>query len=448
MKKLALIIFGLLLLASPALATNRYVVNTGGSGSTCSSGSPCTLSTGQGLTGAGDTLIFKCASGTSCTYTEGLNFSGLTAGSFATATTIKPDTGLTVTFQPPIGSGGGGVVGLIISASSYFIVQGDPDGDRIQNLIFDCRHVGGDTCVSLRSTPDHIRISGSDIGNCDLDNAPFDGAASQNRSGITGGGTGSEFLYNKIHHCLYGVYTSGLNMIIKGNEFYNNWAEGIHRACFQCYTGSTIISDNLTYNNGQSGHQNVSGLKVGTGISAYYGDDQPTYIYNNIAWNNWSAGIFVAEGSFNGSNPQVFVYNNTVIANDVGDPSEGAGGNYPNGIYAKSTGLQTTVKNNISCNNGNTQIVNNTTGGSTSDNTTSCSQSEFVNYASNNYHPSSSASWRDIGLVLTSVFTTDRDGVTRGSSWDRGAYEFTTPGSGLPTRSIFQSTVMRCEGCQ
>jgi hypothetical protein len=55
-----------------------------------------------------------------------------------------------------------------------------------------------------------------------------------------------------------------------------------------------------------------------------------------------------------------------------------------------------------------------------------------VNLAGNDYHLlATSTAAIDRGIspsYLTSVYTTDKDGVTRpqGSAWDIGAYEFTT----------------------
>src|SRR5689334_17223576 len=48
----------LLLIPCPMWATDYYV-STSGSGTTCSSGSPCTISTGAGMLAACDRLILK-----------------------------------------------------------------------------------------------------------------------------------------------------------------------------------------------------------------------------------------------------------------------------------------------------------------------------------------------------------------------------------------------------
>jgi hypothetical protein len=55
-------------------------------------------------------------------------------------------------------------------------------------------------------------------------------------------------------------------------------------------------------------------------------------------------------------------------------------------------------------------------------------QSGFVNAAGGDFHLTSSSAARGIGSNLSSVFTTDKDGVRHPSTgaWDVGAYQFTT----------------------
>src|SRR5512139_2454851 len=84
-----------LLCASPAWATTYYVSPTG-SGTTCSAGSPCTLTTVNGKVAAGDTVYLNNGTYTTTGTTDCIN-PGVTgfAGNVITYEAVNPCSGST-----------------------------------------------------------------------------------------------------------------------------------------------------------------------------------------------------------------------------------------------------------------------------------------------------------------------------------------------------------------
>lgn len=139
----------------------------------------------------------------------------------------------------------------------------------------------------------------------------------------------------------------------------------------------------------------------------------------------------------NASNMQI--YNNTFVKRSG-----------PQGIEAPS-GSGNVVRNNLWV--GNTSHSINVGSGSTiTHNATSAASiggtstqinvptSIFVDYAGGNYHLASATT---DGTTLSAPFTTDMDGITRGAdgTWDRGAFEYTAPG----TTGILLRAAQMCE---
>lgn len=419
MKKLLLATI-LLFAASPVWGETYYVSKAGDDGRACSTTDSdmtnrLTIFGGIACLDPGSSLFVHVG-----TYAEGISLNNFNA-SASVRTVIAAYPGETVIVQPPVGSGGGGVIGARIMPNVSYVT--------LQNFTFDCRHVAGDTCVAINSSTVHdITIQGNIIGNCDLDNAPFPGTASQNRSGITGGGPGTQILNNRIHHCNYGIY--GSQGIIEGNEVDNNWGPGIHRNCDGCFTGNTIMRGNKVHDNGQSGFQAVN-AGVGNGIEIYSGDGD-SYVYNNAIYDNWDSGIYANFGSSTG-NGRNFFYNNTIVHNRNTSTDYLAAG-----IALNTESVPTTVRGNLICENSGSAI-NNQGGSNTIDsNLTPGTCPDFMDETARDLRLASTAATAiDDGPTITEV-TSDILGIARpqdgdgvgGAAYDYGAYEFFDGGGG------------------
>ena len=73
---------------------------------------------------------------------------------------------------------------------------------------------------------------------------------------------------------------------------------------------------------------------------------------------------------------------------------------------------------------------------------------KFVSIANNDFHLTSGSPAIDGGANLGSPYDTDKDGNSRGSSWDIGAYEYGgVPGTTTTTISGCQDPDYNCNGC-
>lgn len=224
----------------------------------------------------------------------------------------------------------------------------------------------------------------------------------------------------------HGFYINALNtnfsnIIIDGNEVYNNKGPGPNSWGIQVYgdthTRGVIVRNNYVHDNNQ-------GIVVGSGPNHQ--------VYNNVLYNNdlavnpttlsctscsfGEAAINVAFGTVD----NVQVYNNTIVKN---------AGNSAYGISVGTFGTvtNTKIKNNILWQNGNDAInVAGGASGTVASTNLMGSDPFFVNQAIQDFHIQSTSNAKGAGENLTSLalFTTDKDGLARVSTgaWDDGAY--------------------------
>jgi hypothetical protein len=371
----------------PALAATYYA-SPGGSGSTCSQGSPCSLNTVVTKPSCGETVYLLGG-----TYNQSIDTPAYGCGSFSNAVTIASAPGESAILRGP---GGDRTLG---------------DGGPNTYIIFDHLVIDGtDSQYTVSFGGSYVRFQNGEIRNASQYwTGPCEQPAGTNwgPNVLVGGGHHVEFLHSRIHHslCSYAFYLSSAHdVLIDGCELDHNGGYG-----FQMYTGNYDASYGHHILRNNRIHDNGFTRGIGLGILRS-GDD--VLFYNNIAWNNWG-GLEVG-----GTNMQI--YNNTIVGS-VNEP----------GIIVN--GQNTIVRNNILWNNAGT-IQD--TGSGTVQLTNWTTNPQFVNAGANDFHLAAGSPAIDQGDALT-VFSTDIDGHPRptGIRWDPGAYEFGGPPP--PTRLRF-----------
>lgn len=154
----------------------------------------------------------------------------------------------------------------------------------------------------------------------------------------------------------YGIYFSkGDNVVIEGNEIYNQPGGGIHG--FPGPINNAIIRNNIIHHNNWMANSNVPGILIFADIDyTQYGPGviDNVQVYNNLVYSNCvnqpegsksCGGIQAANGAKN-----VKIWNNTVYGNKGYGISVAAGSNGP--------AVNTVVQNNIVFDNAKGQIVN------------------------------------------------------------------------------------------
>ena len=204
----------------------------------------------------------------------------------------------------------------------------------------------------------------------------------------------------------------------------------------------TIIRNN-TFKNGR-----------GTAFITYMdggGTHSRSRVYNNLFYITYTVTYTLSPGAIvllpgAGATDGIYIYNNTFY---------GVSGSGASRIEMGSAATNVEVKNNIWSNCFNTGSLSigaltasnnsyyNNTGTISSGETNQITATEdvFVSAAGENFHlKNGTVSPVDSGLDLSSIFTTDHDGVGRpqGSAWDRGAYEFVS-GTIYPTLTVIMS---------
>jgi parallel beta-helix repeat protein len=312
-------------------AATRYV-SPGGSGSTCSQGSPCSLNTGLPQTGAGDTLYLL--GGTYAQCIDNFQQSIASGTSWSNPVIIASAPGETATLAP---NGGDCVINL--------------NGDY-HYLVFDRLRLdlgpGGGSCdivvssttrwaLSLLGGAHHIRFQNGEIlssqsTGCGISIALF-GDLRQ------GGGYPAfhEILNNTIHgsRISHGIYVATGQNTIERNTIYDNGGYGI-----QIYSGDggstsgNIVRNNMIRNNGF--------LRGWGALTVQHGDST---FYNNVIYDNYD-GVALEGGSH--------VFDNNTIFN-----------NHISGLGVGSNGSQ--IRNNIILNNG-TNVIDHGSGAAGSHN--------------------------------------------------------------------------------
>jgi hypothetical protein len=392
----SLIFFGLFALAQSSHAATRYVAPNG-SGSSCTSGSPCSVSTGLAATAAGDTLIFKNG-----TYTA-------SSGSNVVSLNKAGTSGSWITYKSE------NKWGAIISGSSFardYCFQIGASAAYINIEDFEIQGCGGDGIQSNLGA-DHVRIYRNKIHNIarheDCNASCCSGACTCGRDGVFQGPNCTDYIYDS--NLIYdigrinvaegstcpdmgwnwynhdqGLYIMSDNVVIKNNIFYNmhsGWPIKISAAT-EPNVNNFLITNNTFYghvnNNAQEGHVEI--WKQCTNI----------IIQNNISHTPGRA--FVYEAGTHDSGTTVVVHNNLVYN-------------------------QTSCTANQICNNVGNCVV---PSGYTLTNN-SLGDPKFVNLANHDFHLQSSSPAINKGITYSGR-TVDADGKSIVGLPDLGAYEY------------------------
>lgn len=315
-----------------AASACNYFVTTGGSGSTCSEGSPCgSITTGIGKLSAGQTLCVAPGD-----YNQSITINGLKGTPNAGRITIQGYGGtpriygvsgegaiLAITDAPasvPISTSGASItdrdqtcyLGRCSTTVSQFLT--------FKNLFFDAS-VGhpGNAAVRIENATGGY---GAGAHHIRFDTVEVSGSTTQ---GFAVGGDYHEFLNCKVHDngttnspATHGYYFGHTRKaLIQGGKIYNNHNEGVHQWCGAEDGGDGDCSDNVydgveLYANGNAGDTVTStGLGLGTGAR--------TIVRNVIAHDHpYGPGILVHSGAVLTSITGSTVYNNANSSSDRG----------------------------------------------------------------------------------------------------------------------------------
>jgi len=406
MKNLFLLLV-LLLVPAYGQAAEYFAVDSGGGGSTCSIGSPCTLTGGLTKLASGDTLSLRGG-----TYSGDISSSVLTTSqsgsgsgtgtadgtSYAGATIIQAYQNEVVQIN--------GQLALATSSGTYqyFIFR---------NLII---NGGGVNMGGGGAAPGVVRYI--KLENIESKNTNSGG------QGMLIGGSGhighhiwitranihdyagsAEYHY----HCFY---MEGANNVIEDSECHD-WVGGFGIHNWSDSTSgdfrtpdSNIYRRNKFYRIGSS-----SAASATFAILLAVGNNNQAY--NNLIYRNWGGIDMQASGND--------VSNNTLYANGVGF---GGGCCYP--AIKHNGGSGGLIKNNLLIGNADNSIDTNGSSGPTlaTNRTGDNAAATFLDPANNDLRLKLGAPAIDQGTNLSAIFTTDFDNSTRTVPWDVGAYEF------------------------
>ena len=365
--------FLVLLLPSLAVAATYHVVASGGGGTACTSGSPCSSIT-QAINNStsGDTVLIHAG-----TYDQNNFFpkSGTTVqGESRAGTIIRPTAG---------------------SNNPCFEILSGTTNVTIKSLTCD----GASEVFSYGMRI--IANSGSTVDDVEIAYARNQGIAMFCDSNAVGCGAGNNTVKNShIHHSGQGStgchgttaqpgYCHGIYDYSDGNSVINVESDHNNGWGLQFYGANNIVRNTVC-------HDNFSGgMTVPTSVTAY----------NSIFWGNQGNGIWSQWY------PSTY-YSLTIYGNSAG------------GLYFQSGTSSSSVARNVISNN-NSPNVQNDAGASVANTVTT--SVAFVNAGAQDFHLTSSATNAiDQGTTLGSPYNIDMDGAARpvGCCYDAGAYEY------------------------
>jgi hypothetical protein len=304
---LGMILLGLL---GSVEAADR-IASTGGSGSTCSVGSPCSLATAVNSAATGDNIYLR-------------------AGTYSLSTGLSP-VGGTSTNRTIIDKYPGDARPIVRATAGIRLFTLTGSGDSyvtIQNLDLDLNNVGLHGVRldnSGSSAPHDVWI----IGN------KCHGSRATSCIGAQYLANNNIFRNNEVYdngvtsNLDHGLYISGSNNLIEGNWIYNNAA-----ACIHIYDGSNVgakyntVRRNRCYDNGAVAGGSTSGIIIWTGVGNIASE--------NIIYEEPHEAINIGAGC-----NRCVAYNNTI--NDVGLTSGEASIHVAN----HSSISQVLIKNNL-----------------------------------------------------------------------------------------------------
>lgn len=322
MKKLMLAFLLLALLPAYAVCATSpasyYVGKNGGDSYSCTqarSSSTPKLTIGAGLacigtaSGAGAGHIVEVAAGT---YDERIIETLPKGSSWSSPFTLRAKTGNVVNINST--NGDGFATFYFSSGGNYYsIIDGFTiDGASVQNSII---YIQAASYIRLQnlelknSNNNHVYVYVDSVGVEILNSKIHDGPM------FAGG------LYN------HGIYFSGSNGLIEGNDIYNTAGFGVHIYADPSYPqlpSNNVVRRNAVHNFGLGRY--AHGILLGSGNA--------NVAYNNVVYHGRSKGIVSTNGATNSK-----IYNNTVY--DIYDPANADG----TGIW--TTGVNDIVRNNI-----------------------------------------------------------------------------------------------------
>jgi hypothetical protein len=413
MRKLVLAL--LLLIPASSFATTYYA-STGGSGSTCSIGSPCTIGTGIGKLASGDTLMLNDG-----TYNYQIRSVQPPSGSAGAPTIIKAINNRMAIIKPSAPVGGGfGIINLFNVA--YITIDG-----IVEDGSLDTTNDGNDG-FRLNSD-DHIIIQNSEIRNNVSGDASTCAAAANGVEQTLGDHTGTfgstfdQFLNNYVHDngvkCTggdglghgHGYYIQDSDNIIDGGSSNGNAGAGVQfrNGGGDPAAGLRNIARNMT--------MDANG-RVGVFVTSFTSGSQ---IYNDVITNSTlydGIGVDITNNAAN-----TLVYNNTIYGMSTRCVFVDVGASGPTGP------TNSAIKNNI-CWNTVAAILDTGTGTVCSNNlnvsgcgsTLGVTNPLFVSPGVNDFHLQAGSPAAGLGANLSATFTTDFDGITRLVPWDVGAF--------------------------
>jgi parallel beta-helix repeat protein len=378
-----------------ATGATYYVATTGDDSNPGTQTLPFkTLTKAMGVLASGDTLYIRGG-----TYKEQTQWPP--SGTASAQTLISNYNGETVTIQPPSGRG---VFGGSDSVTSYIIING---------LIFD----GSNSPSSLFIDGFGIEGPGSHhvtIQNGEIKNFPGNGMFIAADYNIIRGMRVHDNATNNTMGPPHGFYVAGAYNLFEDIEIYNHGFYGMqmYNGPYPDHVHDNIVRRVIAHHNALQGITPIT--PVGNNSAGIMIDGINSQAYNNISYSNglsananYGGGIQVRSNCTN-----CRVLNNTVY------------GNRNDGIYiARSIGVE--VQNNISTNNGTSNILDQGNGTILSNNLTV--NPMFVNTSANDFRVISGSPAIDTGTDLTSQgITTDIIGTSRpeGLAFDIGAYEY------------------------
>jgi parallel beta-helix repeat protein len=398
----------ILVFAGSADCAIYYVSPTGSDSRTCAEaqdiGTPrLTANAACECLSAGDTLYLREG-----TYEESIrgstSFPIPSGTSWSDATTIASYPGETATLRPP--QGGYGVFNFGRSSSHHIVIDGLVlDGINTLGSV-----IGGEGGIEPSMCFHHVSIRNSEIMNGGSRWTETDPAPTMYGAGISSCGGDIEILNNSIHDIGvtdfdHGIYIGVDNVIVDGNEIYNNAGWGIHK-----YPAGNnwIIRNNRVHDNARIGERG-QGILVSPGTN--------NLVYNNIVWENRDGIVVKSTGTR--------VFSNTV-ANNI------------------NCGICNEAANSVIVNNivyGNGGLIDDAGSGTTVDNNLLGTDPLFVNAGENDFHLQEGSPAIDAGSDLSSEgVATDFDGVSRpqGEGYDIGAYEYNETQTGPATPSLHE----------